>query len=215
MAYGAEGIGSPLMTIWTRPRATIRRIVNTDVRYHVVWLAVMAGALSRLEARWAQPPGPPGSAAWPLLVVASVIAGAVAGAIGLYLNGALLKWSGSALGGVATYAEVRAALAWAEVPIIVALSIGILSILMGTGGPLMPFGAGYQDTSVSVSLLHAILGSWSFILLLIFLGEVHRISATRAFCAILLIGVAAAVIVLVAALIVGGLGRVLHLAVTA
>jgi len=214
MAYGAEGIGNPLMTIWTKPRATIRRIVDTDVRYHVVLLVVMAGALSRLETRWSQPPGASGSAAWPLLVVGSVIAGAVAGVIGLYINGAMLRWTGSALGGVATSAEVRAALAWAEVPIIVALAIGIVSILTGTGGPMMPFGA-YQDASLSVSILHALLGSWSFILLLKCLGEVHRISAMRAFCAILLVGVAAVAIVLVIALVAGGLGKVLHMAVTA
>lgn len=214
MTPETEAIGNPWITIWTRPRATIRRIVETDVRYQVVFLAMLAGALSRLESRWAQVPGAPGSVAFPLMVVASVIVGAILGVIGLYINGALLKWSGSVLGGVANYAEVRAALAWAEVPAIVAVSIGILSILIGTGGPLMPFGGSGAESSVSVSLLHAIFGVWSFILVLKGVGEVHRFSAWRALGAIVLVVVAIAILIALALLLAGGLSRVLHPTVT-
>jgi hypothetical protein len=209
-----EAIGNPWITVWTRPRATIRRIVEIDVHYQVLFLAMLAGALSRLEARWAQPPGTPGSAAFPLIVVLSVIGGAIAGLIGLYINGALLKWSGTILGGIATYAEVRAALAWAEVPVIVAVSIGILSILIGTGGPMMPFVGNGAESSVSVSLLHAVFGLWSFILVLKCVGEVHRFSAWRALGAIVLIAVAIAILIVIALLLAGGIGHLMRPAIT-
>lgn len=214
MTPDAEATGNPWITIWTRPRATIRRIVETDVHYRVVFLAMLAGALSRLETRWALVPGTPGSAAFPMLVVFSVVIGAIAGIIGLYINGVLLKWSGSMLGGIATYADVRAALAWAEVPVIVAVSIGILSILIGTGGPLMPFGGSGADTSLSVSLLHAVFGIWSFILVLKCVGEVHRFSAWRALAAIVLVAVAIVIVLAILILFAGGVSRLMHPVVT-
>ena len=214
MTPDAEAIGNPWITIWTRPRATIRQVVETNVNYRVVFLAMLAGALSRLESRWAQVPGTPGSAAFPMLVVVSVVVGAIAGIIGLYINGVLLKWSGAVLGGIGTYAEVRAALAWAEVPVIVAVSIGIISILIGTGGPMMPYGGSGAESSLSVSLLHAIFGIWSFILVLKCVGEVHRFSAWRALAAIVLIAVAIVIVLAILLLLAGGVGRLMHPVVT-
>ncbi len=182
MTPGAEVIGNPWATIWTRPRATIRRIVATDVRYQVTFLAILSGALIWLERRWSNPST---AAAFPMLVVIAVIVGAIVGIIELYVNGALLKWAGAALGGVGSYAEVRAALAWSRVPVIVAFSIGILAILLGTDGPML--GGAYSNSGASVFLLHAALVTWGFIVMLKCVGEVHRFSAWRALGSIVLI----------------------------
>lgn len=212
MTPEAEAIGNPWVTIWSSPRATIRRIVFVNPRYQVIFIAGLSGALSALETRWSQPP-PAGSgavAAWPVIVISSVVFWAIASIIGLYINGALFKWAGAVLGGTATYAEVRAALAWAQVPVMVALAIGILSILLGTGAPMVPFEGPQHGTSASVSLLHGIFGIWSFILTLKCVGEVHRFSVWRALAALVLIvvGIMAAAGILFLA--VKGLGRVIH-----
>ncbi len=208
MTPGLEAIGNPWVTIWTRPRATIRRIVDHDVRYHVTLLAVASGALVWLERQWSLPPS---SGAFPLIVVFAVIAGAIGGLIELYANGAMLKWAGSALGGVATTAEVRAALAWSRVPIIVAVSIGVLSILIGNGGPVAESGS---QSSLSVLTLHGILAFWGFIVTLKCVGEVHRFSAWRALGSMLLIAVAIVLLILAALLIFGGLAKIIHPALT-
>ncbi len=212
MTPEAEALGNPWVTIWSSPRATIRRIVLVNPRHQVIFIAALSGALSALETRWSQPPpaGAGGVATWPIMVVASVIFWAIASIVGLYINGALFKWAGAALGGAATYAEVRAALAWAQVPVIVALAIGILSILLGTGAPMVPFEGPQHGTSASVSLLHGLFGFWSFILTLKCVGEVHRFSAWRALSALVLIviGIAVALGILYAA--GAGLGRLLH-----
>ncbi len=208
----AEAIGNPWVTIWSSPRATIRRIVSVNPRYQVVGIAALSGALSALEARWSQPP-PPGSGgvvAWPVLVVFSVVIWAILSIVWLYLVGAFFKWAGAVLGGSATYAGVRAALAWAQVPVIVALAIGILSILLGTGAPMVPFGGPQRDTSASVSLLHGAFGIWSFILTLKCVGEVHRFSAWRALASLVLIVVGIVAALAVVWISMTGLGRVLH-----
>jgi Yip1 domain len=206
MTSGAEVIGNPWATIWTRPRATIRRIVETDVRYQVTFLAILSGALIWLERRWSNPST---AAAFPMLVVIAVIVGALLGIVELYVNGALLKWAGAALGGVGSYPEVRAALAWSRVPVIVAVSIGVLAILLGTDGPMLG-GPEISSSGVSVTLLHAVLVLWGFIVMLKCVGEVHRFSAWRALGSILLL-VATLLFVLVAVIVIfGGVGKLMH-----
>ncbi len=212
MTPEAEAIGNPWVTIWSSPRATIRRIVFVNPRYQVISIAALSGALSALEARWSQPP-PPGSgavAAWPIMVILSVIVWAILSIVWLYIMGALFKWAGAALGGTATYSEVRAALAWAQVPVIVALAIGILSILLGTGSPMVPFEAAQHGTSAGVSLLHAIFGIWSFILTLNCVGEVHRFSAWRALAALGVIMAGILVAIGILFLAVNRIGRLIH-----
>ena len=207
----ADAIGNPWVTIWTQPRATIRRIVDADVRYHVIFLAMLWGALSRLELRWSQ--APTGSI-WPLIVVGSVILGAIGGVIVLYLASALLKWSGSAVGGVASHAQVRAAYAWAHVPIIVGVSIGIASILLGTGGPMLSRGADSESASATVSILQTIFAVWTFVVVLKGVGEVHRFSAWRTLASMLLVIVAIVVTLAMIFLAVRGVGTIFHPAFT-
>ena len=207
MQSGAEVIGNPWATIWTRPRATIRRIVETDVRYQVTFLAILSGALIWLERRWSNPST---ASAFPMLVVIAVIVGAILGIIELYINGALLKWAGAALGGVASYAEVRAALAWSRVPVIVAVSIGILAILLGTDGPMLGTETEYSSSGASVLMVHGALVIWGFVVMLKCIGEVHRFSVWRALGSILLIVLAIVLILATMILLFGGVGRLMH-----
>jgi hypothetical protein len=207
MTPGAEVIGHPWATIWTRPRATIRRIVETDVGYQVTSLAILSGALIWLERRWSNPSPAP---AFPMLVVMAVIVGAILGVIELYVNGALLKWAGSALGGVGSYAEVRAALAWSRVPVIVAVAIGILAILLGTDGPMLDENREITNSGASLLLLHGFLVLWGFVVMLKCVGEVHRFSAWRALGSIVLIIVAIVLLLAAVIIVFGGLGKLMH-----
>jgi hypothetical protein len=211
MASGAEAIGNPWATIWTKPRATIRRIVDADVHYQVMFIAILSGAIVWLERRWSQPAT---SGAYPLIVVTAVIVGAIAGIVELYLNGMLLKWTGAALGGIGTYAEVRAAIAWSRVPLIVAMAIGIASILISDDGPPSALGDEVATSGSGVALLQVLFAIWGFIVMLKCLGEVHRFSAWRALGSILLIGVGVVVIVVGAILFFGGVGKLMHPAIS-
>ncbi len=204
-----EAIGNPWATIWTRPRATIRRIVETDVRYQVTMLAVLSGALVWLERRWSNPST---AAAFPIMVVIAVVVGAVLGVVELYLNGILLKWAGAALGGVASYAEVRAAIAWSRVPIIVAVAIGILAILFGTDGPML--GVESTGSGTSLLLLHGVLVLWGFVIMLKCIGEVHRFSAWRALGSMALVIATIALVVVVLIVTFGGLGKLMNPAIS-
>ncbi len=173
-------------TIWYRPRATMRRIVDTDPRKFVLLIAWMAGALAALNSQVmvatidlpANVPhlprlGPIG------IAIAAFIFGVIS-IVSLYGLAALYRWAGHILGGTARAAEVRAALAWSQVPGLYLAVVMIIAAVLGLYTPPAPHGVS------SVSLIESIVGFWVFVISLKCLGEVHRFSAWRALGTILL-----------------------------
>jgi hypothetical protein len=197
---------SPYVGICIRPRATIRAIVDHDPdpdsrAIKLVLTAAVVGAVSNAIYRYrynptaftiANKPIPAvaphtshlvslwGLVIWPLLAVPI-----------LYLNGALLRWSGSILGGTAKAVEVRAAIGWSSV-----LSIGLYLVGFVLSFLVMP---SQPPTSLSISamlaswrpmwpslIVLAPLWLWWWIVRLNSLGEVHRCSAWRALGAALI-----------------------------
>ena len=94
---------TPFFTIWTEPRATIRRIVDTNPTRYVVALAAAGPAISTLESQWSKAIGNSAnlSPLWPLWVPIYVMLAAAVGVVSLYLGGAVWRWAGGLLGGVA------------------------------------------------------------------------------------------------------------------
>jgi hypothetical protein len=197
-------LDAPWITIWTSPRATIREIVDRDPTYRVIMLAALAGALTTLNSMLGMTLG---AAPFPLpdsvipylpaLTFLSPFLGAAFGILGLYATAFVMDWSGRALGGVGNALTVRAAVAWSGVPQI-CLSILTLLILLGVGVwqaliHSMPASNGSLEAAASPLTLtngiEAIISIWSFILMLLCVGEVHRFSAWRTLSAFLLPGV--------------------------
>ncbi len=201
---------APWLTIWTEPRRTIRQIVDRDSSHGVLLIAALAGALSTLEARWMAMPTHPAGVTWPLFVAISAGFGALLGIVALYIDGFLLKWTGAMLGGVANYAEVRAALAWSEIPAIAAVVIGIVAVLLGVAGPMAPGMSPMARRGTGLELLHLALGAWSFVLSLKCLGEVHRFSAWRALGSIIVLLLAIVVVIFVLIMAGVSIGRLMH-----
>ena len=180
----ATGLGNPFFTIWIAPRATIRRIVDTDPTRHVLMLAALAPALNALFTQWSKGAGNSASLSvlWPVWVVLSVTFQAGLGILILYINGALFRWSGSLLGGTASTVEVRAALAWSQIPGIAIELFLLVALFMGvplpqmTPGHLLPL----DSTIVTVTAVGVMLSIWNFVIYLKCVAEVHRFSAWRA-----------------------------------
>ena len=192
MANVAGGSITPFFTIWTEPRATIRRIVDTDPTRNVIALVAIGPALNALASQWSKAIGNNAnlSVLWPLWVVVSVAIQAALGVLFLYIFGVIFKWSGSLLGGVASRVEVRAAIAWSQVPAIAAEIVLLVAVLMGIPMPTPGATPGMlpqiDPAFYKVLVIEVVLGFWGFIVSLKCIGEVHRFSAWRAFVAILI-----------------------------
>ena len=187
MANGAGGSITSFFTIWTAPRATIRRIVDSDPTRNVIALAAIGPAISMLVSEWAEALGNNAnlSVLWPISVAVYVALSAAFGVISLFIGGAIWRWSGSLLGGVASQAEVRAAIAWSSVPGIAAEIVLLIAILLGVPMPQATKGTlpHFDPAFYKLTAVQAVLGIWGLVILLKSLGEVHRFSAWRALAA--------------------------------
>ncbi len=173
-------------SIWYRPRATIRAIVDTDPRKFVLGLAWFAGALAGLNSQVmlatvdlpSNLPHFPRFGSFGIAFIA-LFSGLLSVA-GVYGLGALYRWAGAILGGTATSVEVRAAIVWSQVPELYLMVVVIIATVLGFNTPTVP-----PSTSL-FSIVESIVGFWVFVISLKCLGEVHHFSAWRALGAILL-----------------------------
>lgn len=173
-------------SIWYRPRATIRAIVDTDPRKFVFGLAWFGGALAGLNSHVmlasvdlpSNLPHLPRFGPFGIAMVA--LFSGLLSAASVYGLGALYRWAGAILGGTATAVEVRAAIVWAQVPEFYLMVVIIIATVLGFNTPTVP-----PSTSL-FSVVESIVGIWVFVISLKCLGEVHRFSAWRALGAILL-----------------------------
>jgi hypothetical protein len=191
MANGTADSIAPYFTIWTEPRLTIRRIVEIDPRRSVIVLAMLAPVLTTLEHQWmAAMSGSKTPPWWPFQVAVEVVGAAIFGILALYVNSGLVTWAGRALGGVGRAIEMRAAIAWSEIPTITAAGASIIALLVGLMTPpevgingLPKMG----EPLIELGGVHFVLGVWGFIVSVKCIGEVHKFSAWRALLAVLMV----------------------------
>lgn len=184
---------NPWLSIWTRPRATIRQQVERDPEAWVLALVAVAGVGHLLSDASARSYGD--RMDLPTLLVMALLVGPLFGILGAYVGGWLLRWSGRLLGGSARPAEIRAAIAWSGVPYVAAMLLWIPELLL-FGEELFTEATPRLDAApelqglllvfVAVELTAAL---WAFVAFLKCLGEVQGFSAWRALLNLLLPGV--------------------------
>ncbi len=186
---------NPWLSIWTKPRATIRQIVETDPKYMVVPVAALAGisgGLSNLleSATPGGQAGAPDTAFVVGLLIGAVIGGAIGGLLMWLLFSWLVKVTAGWLGGTSTLEHMRAAYAWGQSPGIWTIPVSLLLLLL-VGGNL---GGGIGQNPVLagvvmvLGLIQVVIGIWSMVTLSKCVGEVNLFSAWRGFGAIILAG---------------------------
>jgi hypothetical protein len=168
----------------------MRQILDTDPRRLVHVLAIL-GALARMLSSNVPPIGPLARLPLSAIVTYKVCGGVIGGLIGLYLVSALLTMTGRWLGGHGTFVAVRAAAAWANVPLIwtgllwlpllgylgsEALNLDPTRLIEDPGGLALMIPLGVIETVVAV---------WYIVIALKCLGEAHGFSAWHALGAFL------------------------------
>jgi len=163
--------------------------VDYDPSHQVAILAVLAGIGQALDRASSRNLGD--ALSLPVILIICAVAGPIGGFISLYVGGALLRWTGSWLGGQAYSEEVRAALAWSSVPTVFSQALWIPELIL-VGKEMFTSATPRTDANplLAVFLLgvvgvQIVLGIWALVILLKCLGEVHRFSAWRALVALL------------------------------
>ncbi len=120
--------GNPFLSIWMRPRQTVRALVETNPNSYVIMLSGLAGIVRALDRTMQQDLRAPMGT----MIVMAVIIGFLGGLFSLWLISHLLKTTGDWIGGKATREHLRTAYAWSAVPSIVML--GVWGLMIGLIG---------------------------------------------------------------------------------
>lgn len=108
----------PLLRVSIEPRATIRRVIDRNPRHLVYPLTCIAGFFQVIgqasTANWGD------SMSLGQILAIAAIGGAIGGVIGLFVGAMLLRWTGRWLGGTGSLEQLRAAVAWSNVPVVIA-----------------------------------------------------------------------------------------------
>ena len=162
----------PLFSIWIRPKATIRAVVDRSP-WGITTLAGTFGFVFALSVL-AQNQNLARSASFDLI---TLFVGFFGGIGFLYGMGALLRWTGARLGGTGDGSGVRAAIAYSQVPLVLSEALLALSYLMGERPGQAP------PSSIFASALEfvgATLVIWSLLIFFGCLAEVHKFSVWKA-----------------------------------
>lgn len=174
-----QGPPNPWVSIWFRPRRTIRYLVDHRPGYGVAFLAGMIGILQFMMhlLRAADT----GRIEMDSRVIAiAVLGGFLVGLLALYLLSALYRLTGQWFGGNAEGEDVQAAIAWSGMPIFFVLVIWfILFYKENLGLYELPFPPALYP------LLVSFFSFWSLLLVCYTLAEVHRFSVWKSFFTIL------------------------------
>ncbi len=167
----------PLRTIWSSPRETIRRIVETDPDLHVTLLICLAGISESLDRASTRNAGDDMSLK--TILILACILGPLGGLFSVWIFSHLIRFTGIWLNGHGAHDEIQSAMAWASVPNVagLALWIALLSLL---GEEMFTKKTPFLDTHptsawivLAISLAQLILGIWSLVLLCNTVAEVQ------------------------------------------
>lgn len=201
---------NPWLSMWTRPRATMRQILDTNPRTWVHALAMLGGISELLVA---PVPRPLADVSPAVMLAGKILCGILLGLIGLYLGSFLVWVTGRWIGGQGTFVDVRAASAWPNVlslwgallwlPLIAYLGMGAFTL---HGESLLDDSVGMMML-LPVQMIGLAIGVWRLVVALKCLGEAHRFSAWRALGAALIGGILVTIpLAILAGLVIGMAG---------
>jgi hypothetical protein len=186
----ASAVMNPWVTIWTRPRATVRHLIETDPGRSVLLLAALSGVSQTLDRASTQSAGDAFSMSTILLI--AVLAGPLFGLIGLYIGAALTEWTGRWIGGKGTVANLRTAMAWSCVPVVASLALWVVNLalfgsdMFTTAMPRIEANPALALLLIASGFCAVVLGVWTLVLALKGIGEAQGFSAWKALGNVLL-----------------------------
>jgi hypothetical protein len=167
--------------MWIQPRATMRRILDAGGG-GAFPLSALLGVSQALDQAANHDAGARAGVA--AILASCTAAGAVGGPAVVWASAWLVRWTGSWLGGAASARDVRAALAWGQVPAISALPLWIPVLLAG-GGDVFRTQVELADPSAAATVLvcglaMAAAALWGAVTSVLAVAEAHRFSAGKA-----------------------------------
>src|SRR6266849_4708672 len=169
---------SPWLSIWFRPGEAIEHVTSAKSTVSVPLLAGLGFAASLVGT----------AIDYGLLtalmdwrnLAALILVGFFGGVAALFFNALFFKLSGVLLGGHASQAHIRAALAWSTVPVVFGLAICLAAIiglkLVGAVDSSQP---GFDAISAGLMAITGVLAVWTLVITVITVNRVQRFDVWR------------------------------------
>lgn len=180
------------VNIWLSPRMVFKYINDKQYDKYLVILLILAGISRAFDRAVAKNMGDDTSLG--LIIVTCIIGGAAFGWISFYIYAFLVSWTGKWLKGDGGTRSVLRVLAYAAIPSIFALILLFLQIgvfgedVFKEDGDLMKAGALGLGFSLFCLLLELVLLVWSFVLAVVGVSEVQKMSIGKSIVNLLLPG---------------------------
>lgn len=174
---------NPWLTIWVRPRQTIRALVEYNVNFRILILCFIYGFQYLLQTSQFLALGQNTSLL--MIILFSAILAIPVGYIIFNILSFFYFLLGKLIKGKGSFKQIRAATYWSSVPLIISVLAWI--ILMGVHGNNL-FIPGYEKhllgisvaLNVAIGLVQVVIAVWAIIIFLHALGEVQGFSAWMA-----------------------------------
>ncbi len=191
---------SPWLSIWVRPRETIREIVQENPNKSIWLLAAVYGFSSLLNLFQSASLGSFFSPA--ALVIAAAILSPLWGMIWFSIWSWLVARTGKWFKGEGTYSEIRSAFAWSCVPFVLNIPLWLLMVGIFGAQLFMNFPEGYLLSNGVVTVLFiiliakVILAVWSLVIYLNALAEVQKLSILKTIFNVIVAGIIISVVLM-------------------
>jgi hypothetical protein len=168
---------NPFLTIWIRPRRTVRRIVAKNPALHVVLLACLAGVGGTLDRASMRDAG--NTIPLSVILALACVLGPIGGLISLWISSHLIRISGNWIGGLGHREHIKTAIAWASVPSVCALPLWIPQLVLfgsdmfTTEMPRLEAQPMLLVPLLAIGLVEMVLSLWGFVLLCNTVAEVQ------------------------------------------
>ena len=189
---------NPWVSILTKPKETIRAIIEYNSNYHLLILSMIYGfsAILGIAQRF--------KAAEKLdfisIIIPAIVLSPLWGYIIFSISAAFIYFTGKLIKGKAKYKEVRAAIAWSNVPSIVSVILWFF-LIFSFGGNLFANFAAKESFSTaqiwvvfSVMFVMFIVSIWSLVIYINALAEVQKFSVLKAILNIIMSSLVIAII---------------------
>lgn len=191
---------NPFTAIWTRPRETVRYVIEEKTTSFIILLLVLvgfAGALSGASG---------GEEMFPAIgvIIGALLLGPLSAVAGIAIISGIYKLLGKLFGGVGTYSEMFRAVVTSSIPQIWLLPMWLIWLLTSpsTFYTEIEPSAAEPDTGLGMVigflLLAAVIivGIWTFVIQCKAVGEAQRFSAWKGFFVVVIPSVLFAVVII-------------------
>lgn len=181
----ANKIGfNPWLSMWTKPKATIRKIIEFNPNYRLFLLAAIYGFVSLVSSSQSFSLGQ--TINFFTVLFLCLIVSPLWGYVIFSISSFFIYFTGKWLKGAAKYKEVRACIAWSNVPMIGNVILWVFLLLIFKQDLLNDFPGSYPITSpqrgalFAILLAQMILSIWVIVLYINSLAEVQMFSVGKA-----------------------------------